>query len=58
MEFTVDVPIDGLIKSKLTRNCFAGMTVVHRSGIFSYSDFLGNVAGGSDYITFHLECLR
>ncbi len=58
MEFTFDVPIDGLIKSKLTRNCFAGMTVVHRSGIFSYSDMLGNVAGGSDYITFHLECLR
>ena len=58
MEFTFDVPIDGLIKSKLTRDCFAGMTVAHRSGIFSYSDILGNVAGGSDYITFHLECLR
>jgi len=58
MEFTVDFPIDRLIKSKLTRGCFVGATMQHRSGIFGLSDFLGNVSGGSDYVTFHLECLR
>jgi outer membrane protein len=58
LEWTVDVPIDGIIKSKLTRNCFVGVTVVHRSGIFSTSDILGQVAGGADWYTAHIECLR
>jgi len=47
-----------LIKSTLVRNCFVGVTVVHRSGIFSTSDILGDVAGGSDWYTAHIECLR
>jgi outer membrane scaffolding protein for murein synthesis (MipA/OmpV family) len=58
LEWTVDFPLEGLIKSKLTRNCFAGVTVVHRSGIFETSDILGEVAGGADWYTIHLECLR
>lgn len=44
--------------SKATKNCFAGVTVVHRSGIFATADILGSVSGGSDWITLHLECLR
>jgi len=58
LEWTVDFPIDGLIKSKLVRNCFVGVTVMHRSGIFSTSDILGQVAGGADWYTGHIECLR
>jgi len=58
LEWTVDFPLEGLIKSKLTRNCFAGVTVVHRSGIFETSDILGEVFGGADWYTVHLECLR
>jgi outer membrane protein len=58
LEWTVDFPIDGLIKSKLTRNCYVGLTVNHRSGIFSTSDILGQVSGGSDWYTAHIECLR
>ena len=58
LEWMVDFPIDGLIPSKLVRNCFVGVTVVHRSGIFSTSDILGEVAGGSDWYTAHIECLR
>jgi hypothetical protein len=38
------------------QNCYAGVTVVHRSGIFGTSDLLGDVAGGADWITAHLEC--
>ena len=45
-------------KSRLVRNCFTGVTVVHRSGLFGSSDILGEVSGGSDWVTLHLECLR
>ena len=58
LEFTADFPIDGIIKAKFARNCFVGLTVVHRSGIFSTSDILGDVFGGADWYTAHLECLR
>lgn len=58
LEFQADFPIDGILKSKRVRNCFAGITVVHRSGIFGTADILGEVSGGSDWVTAHLECLR
>jgi len=58
LEWTVDFPIDALIRSKLVRNCFVGVTVVHRSGFFSWSRINDDVRGGSDYYTAHLECLR
>lgn len=58
LEWTVDVPIDRMLRSKLVRNCFFGFTVVHRSGLFSWSRINDDVRGGSDYYTVHLECLR
>jgi outer membrane protein len=58
LEFTVDFPIDGIIKSKLARNCYVGLVVNHRSGLFESSDMLGQVTGGSDWYTVSLECLR
>ena len=58
LEFTVDFPVDRLVESKLTKNCFLGMTVAHRSGIFATSDMLGSVAGGSDWVTLSYECVR
>jgi outer membrane scaffolding protein for murein synthesis (MipA/OmpV family) len=58
LEFMIDFPVDRLIKSKLTRNCFLGLTVMHRSGIFGTSDVLGSVAGGSDWVTLSYECVR
>lgn len=58
LEWMVDFPVDALIKSKLVRNCFAGLTVAHRSGFFSWSRINDDVRGGSDYYTLHLECLR
>jgi outer membrane protein len=58
LEFQADFPIDRIFASERARNCFAGMTVVHRSGIFGTADILGNVSGGSDWVTLHLECLR
>jgi hypothetical protein len=58
LEFQADFPVDRLVKWKPLRNCFTGVTVVHRSGIFGTSDILGEVSGGSDWVTLHLECLR
>ena len=56
LELQLDFPLRRLFKSKSMQNCYAGLTVVHRSGIFGTSDLLGDVAGGSDWITAHFEC--
>lgn len=58
LEFQVDFPVERLIKSKFTRDCFVGMTVAHRSGIFATSELLGSVNGGSDWVTLSYECVR
>jgi MipA family protein len=58
LEFQADFPIDRIFTSERVRNCFAGITVVHRSGIFGTSDIFGQVSGGSDWLTVHLECVR
>jgi outer membrane protein len=58
MELQLDFPLRRVSKAKWLQNCYAGFTVVHRSGIFGTSDILGDVAGGADWITAHLECVR
>jgi outer membrane scaffolding protein for murein synthesis (MipA/OmpV family) len=56
LELSLDFPLRRVFKSKAMRNCYAGFTVVHRSGIFGTSDLLGDVSGGADWITAHFEC--
>lgn len=57
LELQLDFPLRRVFrKTSVLKNCYAGVTVVHRSGIFGTSDILGDVAGGSDWITAHLEC--
>jgi outer membrane scaffolding protein for murein synthesis (MipA/OmpV family) len=58
LEMQLDFPLRRLFKAKSVRNCYVGVTTVHRSGIFGMSDVLGDVSGGSDSITAHLECRR
>lgn len=58
LELTVDFPLRRVSKASWLQNCYAGAAVVHRSGIFGSSDFLGSVSGGSDWVTAHLECTR
>jgi outer membrane scaffolding protein for murein synthesis (MipA/OmpV family) len=58
LELTIDFPLRRASKASWLQNCYAGMTVVHRSGIFGTSDILGDVSGGADWITAHLECTR
>lgn len=57
-EMQVDFPVNNIVHTKSLRNCFVGMTVVHRSGLFGSSDLFNNITGGSNAITGHLECLR
>jgi len=56
LELQLDFPLRRLFKAPAMRDCYAGVTVVHRSGIFGTSDLLGDVAGGADWITAHFEC--
>ncbi len=58
MEAQLDFPLRNYFKARSVNNCYAGLTVVHRSGIFATSDILGNVSGGSDVLSIHLECMR
>jgi MipA family protein len=59
LEAQVDFPLRNLFGDQSPLgNCYAGLTIVHRSGIFGKVDILGNVAGGSDVLTGHLECKR
>jgi outer membrane scaffolding protein for murein synthesis (MipA/OmpV family) len=58
LEMTLDFPLRRVSKAKWLQKCYAGLTIVHRSGIFGTSDILGDVSGGSDWITAHLECTR
>ena len=58
LELTVDFPLRRFSKASWLQNCYAGVTVVHRSGIFGTSDLLGDLAGGADWITASLECTR
>ncbi len=58
LEAQIDFPLRNLFDAKAVHNCYTGLTLVHRSGIFGSSDLLGNVSGGSDVLTVHLECKR
>jgi outer membrane scaffolding protein for murein synthesis (MipA/OmpV family) len=56
LELQLDFPLRRLFNARSMQNCYAGLTVVHRSGIFGTSDILGDVSGGADWITAHFEC--
>lgn len=58
LEAQLDFPVTNFFDMPSAKNCFVGFTLVHRSGIFASSDLIGNVDGGSNVITTHLECLR
>src|SRR5210317_762094 len=49
LEMTLDFPLRRVTKARWLERCYAGVTVVHRSGIFGTSDFLGDVSGGADW---------
>ncbi|MBA6411605.1 MipA/OmpV family protein [Parahaliea sp. F7430] len=58
LEAQLDFPLRNLFGDSFLKDCYAGLTLVHRSGIFGRVDIIGNVAGGSDVLSTHLECKR
>ena len=58
LEMTLDFPLRRISGARWLQRCYAGLTIVHRSGIFGTSDLLGNVSGGSDWLGAHLECMQ
>ena len=59
LEAQVDFPLRNMFGNRgWGQDCYAGLTIVHRSGIFGTVDILGNVSGGSDVLTGHMECRR
>ncbi len=58
MEMSLDFPLRRISKASWLQKCYAGLTIVHRSGIFGTSDILGDVSGGADWFGVHLECTR
>lgn len=58
LELSVDFPMRNFFAARFMQDCYVGVSLVHRSGIFAISDILGSVSGGSDWITGHLECTR
>ncbi|WP_298447121.1 MipA/OmpV family protein [uncultured Marinobacter sp.] len=58
LEGQLDVPLRLFTDNKAVSNCYVGISLLHRSGIFAKSDILGSVSGGSDMVTGHIECKR
>ena len=56
LEAQVDFPLRNIFGEGARDNCYIGLTLVHRSGLFATSDIFGNISGGSNVLTGHLEC--
>ncbi len=56
LDFSLDVNIADMTGIKQVNNCFWGIAVHHRSGIFAASYFYNNVFGGSNVNTVYIEC--
>ena len=58
LEVQVDFPFRNFTAARPLQNCYFGVSLIHRSGIFATADILSNVAGGSDILAGHIECKR
>ncbi len=56
LDVSVDVNVGDLVRSERARNCWLGLVISHRSGVFGLVDIFGNVKSGSNYNTAALEC--
>lgn len=55
MDFSVDVSVGDVFRSRRLQNLFFGFSVHHRSGVFASSDLFSNTYGGSNVNTLYLE---
>jgi len=56
MEAMVDVPFRTLFGKRGTEDCYLGLSLIHRSGIFGRADVFNSTQGGSEVLNGHIEC--
>ncbi len=56
MEAMVDVPFRTLFGKRGTEDCYLGLSLIHRSGIFARADLFNSTQGGSEVLNGHIEC--
>jgi outer membrane protein len=57
LDVSIDVSVGDLLRVKRLENTFLGFAVIHRSGVFGFSDLFGAVNGGSNYNSVYVETL-
>jgi outer membrane protein len=55
LDFSIDVSVGDVFRSRRLQNVFFGFSVHHRSGVFASADLFGNTYGGSNANTLYLE---
>ncbi|MEE4108218.1 MAG: MipA/OmpV family protein [Halieaceae bacterium] len=55
MDFSIDVSVGDVFRSRRLQNVFFGFSVHHRSGVFASADIFNNTYGGSNVNTLYLE---
>ncbi len=56
LEAMVDFPFRSLFGRRGTEDCYLGLSLVHRSGVFGRADVFNSTQGGSELLTGHVEC--
>lgn len=57
LDVSFDVSVGDIVRSKRLKDVYLGFVVIHRSGIFGFSDLFGGVDGGSNYNSLYIEAL-
>jgi outer membrane protein len=55
LDVSIDVSIGDLIRWNKLKDTYLGFVVIHRSGVFGWSDIFGGVDGGSNYNSVYIE---
>lgn len=55
LDFSIDVSVGDILRSRRLQNLFFGFSVHHRSGVFAGADIFDNTYGGSNVNMLHLE---
>jgi outer membrane protein len=55
LDFSLDIELGDLFKSKKLEGLWLGVSIHHRSGIFESASAFGRIAGGSNINCIHLQ---
>lgn len=57
LDVSFDVSVGDIVRAKKLKDVYLGFAVIHRSGVFGFSDLFGGVDGGSNYNSVYIEAL-